>query len=109
MILIVVKFPVQPSYVEDWPEIVREFTEATRVEPGNRFFEWSRSVDDPNEYVLVEGFDDDAAEAHVSSEHFQAAVSPQGQMHKALAATPSIISHTIDADGWEDMGEMKVP
>ncbi|NDK30759.1 putative quinol monooxygenase [Nesterenkonia haasae] len=108
MILIVVKFPVKASHAEQWPEIVREFTNATRAEPGNKFFEWSRGVEDPNEYVLVEGFEDDAAEAHVTSEHFQAAIDPQGPMHRALAATPRIISQTIEADGWSEMGEMKV-
>ena len=73
MIFIVVKFPVKPEMAEQWPELTREFTEATRAEPGNKWFDWSRSLDDPNEYVLVEAFDDDAAEAHVKSDHFQAA------------------------------------
>lgn len=108
MILIVVKFPVKPELADQWPEITREFTEATRAEPGNKFFEWSRGVEDPNEYVLVEGFEDDAAEAHVSSAHFARATSPEGPMHRALAATPKIISRTIDADGWDAMGEMQV-
>ena len=43
MILIVVKYRTKPEYTEQFPEIVREFTEATRAEPGNIFFEWSRS------------------------------------------------------------------
>ncbi|WP_147107621.1 putative quinol monooxygenase [Nesterenkonia populi] len=109
MILIVVKFPVRAEYADQWPEITREFTEATRAEPGNKFFEWSRSLEDPTEYVLVEGFDDDAAEAHVTSDHFRKATSSEGEMFKALAATPKIISRPIDADGWEEMGEMQVP
>src|SRR5690625_1973556 len=108
MILIVVKFPVKPEMADQWPELVQEFTEATRAEPGNKFFDWSRSLDDPNEYVLVEGFDDDAAEAHVTSAHFQKAMSTQGPMYQALAATPKIISRPIDAQGWDEMGEMKV-
>jgi|SRR5690625_4449006 len=108
MILIVVKFPVKPEAADQWPQIVAEFTEATRAEPGNKFFDWSRSLEDPNEYVLVEGFDDDAAEAHVNSEHFQKAMSADSPMHQALAATPKIISRTIDAEGWDEMAEMKV-
>lgn len=39
MIFIVVKFPVKPEHSAQWPEISREFTEATRAEPGNRFFD----------------------------------------------------------------------
>ncbi|WP_028464074.1 putative quinol monooxygenase [Nesterenkonia alba] len=107
MILIVVKFPVKPEYADRWPEITREFTEATRAEPGNKFFEWSRSLENPNEYVLVEGFEDDAAEAHVTSDHFKKATSTESEMYQALAATPKIISRTIDAEGWEEMGEMQ--
>lgn len=108
MILIVVKFPVKPEFAEQWPQLTAEFTAATRAEPGNLFFEWSRSLDDPHEYVLVEGFEDDAAEAHVNSEHFQKATSTEGPMFPALRATPRIISRTIDAQGWETMGEMQV-
>ena len=63
MILIVVKFRTKPEYTERWPEIVDEFTRATRAEPGNIFFEWSMSLDTDDEWVLVEAFQDDAAEA----------------------------------------------
>ena len=56
--------------IRGWLDLVDEFTQATRNEPGNLWFEWSRSVDDPNEFVLVEAFMDDAAEAHVKSDHF---------------------------------------
>ena len=78
MIFIVVKFQVKPEKAEEWPQITKEFTEATRAEPGNKWFDWSRSLDDPNEYVLVEAFDDDAAEAHVKSDHFQKATADGG-------------------------------
>ena len=39
-------------------------TKGHEAEPGNLFFEWSRSPENPSEYVLVEAFQDDAAEAH---------------------------------------------
>ena len=61
MIFITVKFKVRPEYVDGWLDLVDDFTQATRREPGNLWFEWSRSVDDPNEFVLVEAFQDDAA------------------------------------------------
>ena len=32
MIFITAKFQVKPEHAEDWPEISREFTEATRAE-----------------------------------------------------------------------------
>ena len=106
MIFIVVKFKPKPEYVESFPDRVADFTAATRAEPGNMWFDWSRSLEDPSEYVLVEGFrDGDAGKAHVTSEHFKTFIADTPQL---LASTPQIISQTIDATGWSDMGEMTV-
>ncbi|GHH33542.1 putative quinol monooxygenase [Streptomyces candidus] len=106
MIFIVVKFPVKPEYVDSWMEHVDAFTSATRAEPGNLWFEWSRSVEDPHEYVLVEAFQDDAAEAHVTSDHFRAGLDA---MRPLLRRTPRIVSPTIEgATGWSEMGELRI-
>ena len=99
MILNVVRQPVRPEYADDWPNLVHDYTTASRAEPGCIFFDWYRSVDDPNVYVLVEAFRDAAAgEAHVASEHFRVAT---GQLRTWLAAVPEIV-HVEDApgDGW---------
>jgi quinol monooxygenase YgiN len=106
VIFIVVKWTPKPEHVENFPNIVADFTKATRAESGNLFFEWSRSLDNPSEYVLVEGFrDGDAGGEHVNSEHFKAFVA---KAPSVLASTPQIISHSIDATGWSEMGEIKV-
>lgn len=105
MILINVKFPVKPEHADDWPEISRAFTEATRGEPGNKWFEWYRSVEEPTTYVLIEAFEDDAAEAHVNSEHF---ATMQEQFPQYLSATPQIVSEQVESDGWGPMGEIRV-
>lgn len=105
MYLIVVKFPVKPEFAEQWPELSRPFTEATRAEPGNLWFEWSRSVEDPSQYVLVEGFTDEGAAPHVNSEHF---AQMQRDFPQYLTATPRIVSRQVEGEGWEDMGELKV-
>ncbi|HZA11709.1 putative quinol monooxygenase [Mycobacterium sp.] len=106
MIFIVVKFETRPEWTDRWPQLVASFTEATRAEEGNLWFDWSQSLDDPAEYVLVEAFrDGDAGAAHVNSDHFKAAVR---DLPQALASTPRIISQTIDAAGWSEMAEMKV-
>ncbi|AQA04320.1 antibiotic biosynthesis monooxygenase [Mycobacterium sp. MS1601] len=106
MIFIVVKWKPKAQYLDSFPDMVAEFTEATRNEPGNLFFEWSRSLDDPSEYVLVEGFrDGDAGKEHVTSAHFTKFVSEAPAL---LNSTPLIISHSIDTDGWSEMGEIKV-
>ncbi len=105
MYFIVVKFPVKPDWTDRWLDLVDPFTQATRGEPGNLFFEWSRSVDDPNTFVLVEGFTDDGAGAHVSGDHFQQGLD---SMRPALASTPSIISKQVDGEGWGPMGELQI-
>ena len=83
MIFIVVKFKVKPEWTDRWPELTAAFTAATRAEDGNLWFDWSRSLENPAEYVLVEGFrDGDAGKAHVSSDHFKKALQ---EMPQALA------------------------
>jgi len=104
MIFIVVKFPVKPEHAEEWPSRVEAFTRATRAEPGNLWFEWSRGLEDPTTYVLVEAFQDDAAAAHVNSDHFRAAMET---MRPLVQRAPEIVSTTIEgADGWSRMGEL---
>ena len=106
MILINVKFSVRPEAVEQWPEAVRPFTEATRAEEGNLFFEWYRPVEGgPNEYLLIEGFTDEGAKAHVESPHFQEGIDA---MRPLLASTPQIISEHVDAEGFGPMGELQI-
>ena len=107
MIFITAKFQVRPEYADTWPEISAEFTEATRAEPGCLWFDWSRSVADPAEYVLVEAFrDGDAGAAHVQSAHFKEA---QRTLPPYLARTPRIVNFTIPQDDWSLLGEMAVP
>ncbi|MEU8396828.1 putative quinol monooxygenase [Nonomuraea sp. NPDC048892] len=107
MIFITAKFRVLPEYAERWAEITAEFTAATRAEPGCLWFDWSRSLDDPAEYVLVEAFrDGEAGAAHVQSAHFKQA---QQTLPRHLAETPRIVNATLDQDDWSELGEMAVP
>ena len=106
MIFITAKFSVLPEHAEAWPEISRAFTEATRAEEGCLWYDWSRSLDDPTEYVLVEAFrDGDAGAAHVGSAHFKTA---QAELPPYLAATPKIISQEVDQSDWSELGELAV-
>jgi quinol monooxygenase YgiN len=106
MIFITAKFRVRPEDADAWPEISRSFTEATRAEPGCLWFDWSRSLDDPTEYVLVEAFRDaDAGGGHVQSAHFRAA---QAELPPHLAETPRIVNFTVPQDDWSELGEMAV-
>ena len=106
MIFIVVKFPVRPEYSEHWLDRLTPFTEATRAEPGNLWFDWSRSVDDVNEFVVVEAFRDGAAgAAHVATAHFRDALK---LMLPMLAATPRIVNVEVPGEDWARMGELEV-
>lgn len=106
MIFITAKFRVLPEHADEWPRIAADFTAATRAEPGCLWFDWSRSLDDRNEYVLVEAFrDGDAGAAHVQSEHFRAA---QASLPQYLAETPRIVNFEIPQDGWSELGELAV-
>jgi quinol monooxygenase YgiN len=101
-----VKFRPKPEYVETFPDLMADFTASTRAEPGNMWFDWSRSLQDSSEYVLVEGFrDGDAGREHVTSAHFDKFIANTPAL---LASTPKIISQTIEATGWSEMGEMTV-
>jgi len=106
VIFITAKFRVRPEEADRWPEIARTFTEATRAEPGCLWFDWSRSLDDPTEYVLVEAFRDEAAgAAHVQSDHFRRA---QQDLPPHLAETPRIVNATLPQDDWSELGELAV-
>ena len=106
MIFITAKFRVKPEEADEWPVIVGPFTRATRAEPGCQWFDWSRSLDDPTEYVLVEAFrNGDAGAAHVNSAHFKQA---QQDLPRHLVATPKIISQAVDQDDWSELGELAV-
>jgi quinol monooxygenase YgiN len=101
MIFITVKFTVRPEFTDGWLDRVDEFTRATRAEPGNLWFEWSRSVENPDE-----SFKDDAAEAHVKSDHFAKAMQT---MRPALVQTPRIVNFVVPGEEWSRMGELEIP
>jgi quinol monooxygenase YgiN len=106
MIFIVAKFKVRPEHLDHWLERTRGFTDATRAEPGNLWFDWSRSVDQFDEFVLVEAFRDAAAGGeHVNSEHFKAATR---ELPSMLVATPEVINVEVPGVEWSALGEMAV-
>jgi quinol monooxygenase YgiN len=106
MILIVVKFPVRPEHADEWRSLADEYTRAVRAEEGSLFFEWSRSLDEPDTYVLVEGFRDAAAgQAHVATQAFKDFVERAPDL---VAAQPQIIYvDAPDVSGWGPMGEIQ--
>ena len=57
------------------------------------------------QYVLIEAFKDDAAEAHVTSEHFKKA---QADLPQYVQETPHIRNVQMDGDHWDRLGEFEV-
>ncbi len=70
------------------------------------WYEWSRSVDDPSEYVLVEAFRDaEAGAEHVAADHFRRGLE---SMRPALSETPRIINTEVPGTEWSRMGELEI-
>lgn len=105
MIFIAAKFTVKPDFADQWIDLVHDFTEATRAEPGNLWFEWSRCVESPDQYVLLEAFKEDAAQTHVSSDHFTKATA---ELPQYLQETPQVRNTVMEGDHWDRLGEMTV-
>jgi quinol monooxygenase YgiN len=105
MILIVVKFPVRPDRAEEWSALAADYARAVNAEDGSLFFEWSRSLEEPDTFVCVEGFRDaDAGAAHVGTQAFKNFVA---QAPDIVAAQPQIIYvDAPDVPGWGPMGEI---
>ena len=106
MILINVRTKVKPGSADAYLAANRAFLEATRQEPGNKWYEQYRSADDPDTILTIEAFDDAAAgEAHVSSDHFQQHLL-DNQTKELVAEVPDIIYVDVaDQDGWGKMAE----
>jgi quinol monooxygenase YgiN len=104
MIFIAVKFTVRTAERDNWLPAVDDFTLATRAEPGNLFFEWSYSVENPDQFVLLEAFASaEAGEAHVKSEHFEAAIETMSDL---VSEVPEIINVEVPGDDWSRMAEV---
>ncbi|MEW1691182.1 putative quinol monooxygenase [Streptomyces sp. NPDC091265] len=105
MIFIAVRFTVRSAERDNWLPAVEDFTLATRQEPGNLFFDWSYSVENPDQFVLLEAFASaEAGAAHVKSAHFAAALD---RMADLVASTPEIINVEVPGEGWSRMAELQ--
>jgi quinol monooxygenase YgiN len=106
VILIVVKFPVRPDRAQEWSGLAADYAHAVNAEAGSLFFEWSKSLEEPDTFVCVEGFRDaDAGAAHVGTDAFKRFVEHAPDL---VSAQPQIIYvDAPDVSGWGPMGEIK--
>ena len=102
--MINIKMQIRPEKMDQWLAVADAYARDVNSEEGCLFYDWHRSVADPNEWVCTEGFrDQDAAVAHVSSAAFKNFVEAAPDL---VAAQPKIINYTIDQDDWGPMGEI---
>jgi quinol monooxygenase YgiN len=106
VIYVTVKFAIRPEKAHQFMEASADYTAATRAEEGNIFFEWSRSLDEPNTFVLLEAFRDaEAGSAHVASQHVKDFFNWAPYW---VSAKPQIIYiDKPDLTGWGPMGEIE--
>jgi quinol monooxygenase YgiN len=104
MIFIVVKFTIRAERSHQWLSLIDDFTQATRHAAGNIFCEWSRNVDDPHQFIVVEGFESkEADEAHLNSEYFRAAMA---WIPDVIVKAPEIVKTEVPQDGWHEITEL---
>ncbi len=71
MICLAVTYVIKPGLEAEVAGRLRELTEATRAEPGCRFYLTHRSTSDPRKFFLYEQYDDQVAlEAHRAAPYF---------------------------------------
>lgn len=106
MIYITVKYTIRPEKADQFMDAAADYTAATRAEAGNIFFEWSRSLDEPNTFVLLEGFRDaEAGSAHVTGQHVKDFFDWAPDW---VSAKPQIMYiDKPDLTGWDPMGEIE--
>lgn len=104
MIFIVLRAEIRPDKRDEWLAGIAKYTADVRAEPGNISFDYYESGDTPNQFVIVEAFQDsDAGAAHVATEHAQGFFP---FFSSVVAATPKIVYQERD-EGWSEMAEVQ--
>ena len=102
MVFITLKVPIRPDQRDAWLEGIRRYADAVRAEPGNVEFNVFESIDEPNQFAIVEAFESpEAGDEHVKTPHFKEFFE---WFPKTLASAPDIINTQVD--GWSTMHEL---
>lgn len=69
---VIAHYHVKPGFGDQVSGLLSQLTEATRQEPANLSYDYFRSPQDPDRFVILEQYTDAAGlDAHRASEHFQ--------------------------------------
>lgn len=105
MIFIVLRAEIRPEKREDWLAGIARYTADVRAEPGSISFDYYENLERPNQFVIVEAFQDsDAGAAHVATEHAKAFFP---FFSSVVAETPNIVYQDLGDAGWSEMAEVK--
>lgn len=105
MLTVTIRFTVRPEWTDKWLDLVEEFTEATRAEDSNLWFWWSRAVDDPCVFYLMEGHRESGVEEHLRSPLIPKI---QREWPEALVETPRMLMATVPGEEWAVMDLLPV-
>ena len=93
MIVIIGKVSIQPTKLEQFLGEVNIAIEATRKEPGISRYELVQPVGEPNTFMLIEEYADEAALAsHSETEHLKKLTAMLGTV---LAGPPEIKKYNV--------------
>jgi quinol monooxygenase YgiN len=105
MILIVLKIRIRSDRRDEWLTGIKGYTEAVRQEPGSPEFECFESIETPNQFVAVEGFESrEASDRHVQTDHFKTFIA---WFPSVLEAAPKIVNVELPGEGWSTMSELE--
>lgn len=69
---VIAHYHVKPGHGDEVSDLLAQLTEATRQEPANLSYDYYRSPQDPDRFVILEQYTDPAGlDAHRATEHFQ--------------------------------------
>lgn len=81
MLVLHARLPIKPEMRETFLSAIGGLVEASNAEPGVLSYECTESLKTPNLFIVIEEYTDQAAlDAHMASEHFQAAAGGLGDM-----------------------------
>lgn len=102
MILINLKIQIRADRREEWLDRITRYMKAVREEPGCKSFDVYESIDAPNNFSIIEGFESkEAGEAHVQTDHFKDFL----VWFPTVIGTAPLILNTEVANDFAPMGE----
>lgn len=87
--------PLDPDSCEEALDLVSELASESRAEDGVIYYRATTDVEDPDTARILEQYEDeDAVDAHLSSDHFE---SFQGAIGDHLAGEPTLRRFDVDS------------